>query len=481
MNFRIVLNLLSKFIKFFGLLIFIPSVFSLIYREPDYYVFILSGSMTLVVGMALSYLFKINEEEEISRRDAFGVATLLWLSAAFFGAMPYIFAGTFESLIDAFFESMSGFTTCGASVLTNIEAQSHGILFWRQFTHWIGGIGIIVLAAAIFPVLNIGGMRLIKTEISGIEAEKIKPRITSTTKLLWGGYTIITALGIILLLVAGMPLFEAICHSFGAIATGGFSTKNGSISSFNNIWVEIIIILLMFAGGINFVLHYNVLTGAPKRLFKDEQFRFYFFLMLASVFLVSLNLLGYYGNFFTALRYASFQVCSINTATGFSTADFDRWPSFSRVLLILLMFIGGCAGSTSGGIKSIRVWVILKGIYQEIYRIIYPKAVFISKISNKVIDDSTVSSIKTFCFAYILLFIIGSGIMSLLGLNLISACTSVIATLGTVGPGMGLVGPMKDYAMVPMAGKVVLSLFMLIGRLELFTVLVIFAPSFWKE
>lgn len=481
MNFRIVLNLLSKFIKFFGLLIFIPSILSLIYREPDYYVFILSGSMTLVVGMALSYLFKINEEEEISRRDAFGVATLLWLSAAFFGAMPYIFAGTFESLIDAFFESMSGFTTCGASVLTNIELQSHGILFWRQFTHWIGGIGIIVLAATIFPVLNIGGMRLIKTEISGIETEKIKPKITSTTKLLWGGYTIITVLGVILLLVAGMPLFEAICHSFGAIATGGFSTKNGSIGSFNNVWVEIIIVLLMFAGGINFVLHYNVLTGSPKKLFKDEQFRFYFFLMLAGVFLVSLNLLRYYGNFFTALRYASFQVCSINTATGFSTADFDRWPSFSRVLLILLMFIGGCAGSTSGGIKSIRVWVILKGIYQEIHRIIYPKAVFISKISNKVIDDSTVSSIKTFCFAYILLFIIGSGIMSLLGLNLLSACTSVIATLGTVGPGMGLVGPMKDYAMVPMIGKVVLSLFMLIGRLELFTVLVIFAPSFWKE
>ena len=480
MKYKIVLNTLGSLLLFLGLSMLFPLLYAIYYQEPVINVFLLSIAVTSVCGLLLWKLFP--SKEAIGHKEGFAIATLGWILAAGFGALPFLFAGTFSSFVDAYFESMSGFTTTGATLLALIEGIPYAILFWRDFIQWLGGMGIIVLVVAILPALGAGGMQLFKSEVPGPEKDRFKPRIKETAKLLWQVYIIISALQVGCLYLTGMPLFDALTNMFGTMATGGFNPKNLSVGGYNNPVFEIIIIFFMFIAGANFTLHYQVLHGNIKSLFKDREFLFYGGVVLIAILAVTTDLRVYiYNSIFTALRYASFQVVSMITTTGFVTADYDTWPAFSKSILLILMFIGGCAGSTGGAIKNIRILLLMKQAYREFRKLLHPQAVSPIRLGDKVVSEDVMRNITGFFFLYIFIFIISSFIMTILGLDIVSAMSSVAATLGNVGPGLGLVGPSQTYAFIPPLGKIVLSLCMLLGRLEIYTVLIMVVPDFWRK
>lgn len=457
-----------------------PLLYAIYYQEPVINAFIISMAITSLSGLLLWKFF--SSKEPIGHKEGFAIATLGWILAAGFGALPFLFAGTFPSFIDAYFESMSGFTTTGATVLTSIEGNPYAILFWRNFIQWLGGMGIIVLVVAILPALGVGGMQLFKSEVPGPEPDRLKPRIKETAKLLWAVYILFSVLQVAFLYFTGMTLFDALTHMFGTMPTGGFTPRNLSIGAYDNPIFENIIIVFMFIAGANFVLHYKVLHGNPKSLFKDSEFLFYSGVILFSILAIAIELRFYiYNSIFTALRYASFQVVSITTTTGFITTDYDTWPAFSKSVLLILMFIGGSAGSTGGAIKNIRILLLLKQAYREFRKLIHPQAVTPIRLGDKVVSENVMRNITGFFFLYIFIFVISSLIMAILGLDAFSAMASVAATLGNVGPGLGLVGPMQNYAFIPPLGKIVLILCMLLGRLEIYTVLILVVPEFWKK
>jgi trk system potassium uptake protein TrkH len=482
-NIKLSLNIIGNFLKFLGLLMLVPVVCSLIYLENDLWVFLVSAFFTSSFGFILERLTKTPEKlEEIERKDGFFIASLCWFSASIFGAIPYVLYGVLPNPIDAIFESTAGFTTTGASVIKDVETLTHGILFWRNFTQWLGGMGIIILGIAILPRLAVGGMQLMGLEAPGPTTEKLAPRIAETAKKLWGVYLIISVLEVLLLFLAGMPLYDSVVHTFTTMSTGGYSSKNMSIGAYGNPLIEVVIIVFMFIAGANFVLHYSLFKGEYKKLFGDSEFRFYFFLNIGAILFISLELwIRIYPNFLQALRFASFQVVSIGTTTGYATDNFDLWPPFSRWLLLILMFVGGCAGSTSGAIKSIRIMVLFKKGYRELYQLIYPKAVLPLRLGKKAISEDAVSSITSFFLLYLLIFLIGTLLVMTEGVPIITAISACAATLGNVGPGLEKVGPALNYADLPGFSKIVLSLLMLLGRLELFTILVLFTPAFWKK
>ncbi|MBI2486879.1 MAG: EscU/YscU/HrcU family type III secretion system export apparatus switch protein [Deltaproteobacteria bacterium] len=461
----------------------IPAICSLIYRENDLWVFLVSASFTSISGFILERLTKTPEKlEEIERKDGFFIASLSWFAASIFGAIPFMLYGVFENPIDAIFESVSGFTTTGASVMKDIEIFPHGILFWRNFTQWLGGMGIILLAIAILPRLAVGGMQLMALEVPGPATEKLTPKIAETAKKLWAIYLILSALQVVLLFIAGMSLYDSIVHTFTTMSTGGYSTKNISIGAYGNPLIEVIILVFMFIAGANFVLHYWLFKGDFKKLSGDPEFRFYLFLNMGAILFITLDLwMRTYPSLPQALRFASFQVVSIGTTTGYATDNFDLWPSFSKWLLLILMFVGGCAGSTSGAIKNIRIMILFKKGYREIYKLIYPKAVLPIRIGKKVASEDAISSITTFFLLYFFIFLVGTLLVMAEGVPIITAISACAATIGNVGPGLEQVGPALNYADLPGFTKIVLSLLMLLGRLELFTILVLFVPAFWKQ
>jgi trk system potassium uptake protein TrkH len=457
-----------------------PLLYAVYYQESVINAFILSMAITSLSGLLLWKFFP--SKDPIGHKEGFAIAALGWILAAGFGALPFLFAGTFPSFIDAYFESMSGFTTTGATVLVPIEGNPYAILFWRDFIQWLGGMGIIVLVVAILPALGTGGMQLFKSEVPGPEPDRLKPRIKETAKLLWGVYLLFSVLQVACLYFTGMSLVDALTHMFGTMPTGGFTPKNLSVGAYDNPIFENIIILFMFIAGANFTLHYKALHGNLKSLFKDREFLFYSGVILFSILAIATELRLYiYNSIFTALRYASFQVVSIATTTGFVTADYDVWPAFSKSVLLVLMFIGGCAGSTGGAIKNIRVLLLMKQAYREFRKLIHPQAVSPIRLGDKVISEGVMRNITGFFFLYIFIFVISSFIMTILGLDIVSAMGSVAATLGNVGPGLGLVGPVQTYAFIPPLGKIVLTICMLLGRLEIYTVLVLVVPEFWRK
>jgi len=457
-----------------------PLLYAVYYQEPVINAFIFSIAITSLSGLSLWKYF--SSKEPIGHKEGFAIATLGWVLAAGFGALPFLFAGTFPSFIDAYFESMSGFTTTGATVLVPIEGNPYSILFWRDFIQWLGGMGIIVLVVAILPALGAGGMQLFKSEVPGPEPDRLKPRIKETAKLLWGVYIIFSVLQVACLYFTGMTLFDALTHMFGTMPTGGFTPRNLSVGAYDNPVFENIIIIFMFIAGANFTLHYKALHGNPKSLFKDREFLFYFGVILFSILAIATELRFYiYNSIFTALRYASFQVVSIATTTGFVTADYDTWPAFSKSVLLILMFVGGCAGSTGGAIKNIRVLLLIKQAFREFRKLIHPQAVTPIRLGDKVVSEDVMRNITGFFFLYIFIFVISSFIMTILGLDVVSAMASVAATLGNVGPGLGLVGPVQTYAFIPPLGKIVLTICMLLGRLEIYTVLILVVPEFWRK
>ncbi len=481
MHFRLIGNVLGALILFVGLAMLLPLGVSLIYAEGDAKALLISLSITTLSGLILYGLTR-GSTKEIGNKDGFAIVALGWICACLFGSLPYLFSGSLGSFVDCYFESASGFTTTGATVITFIERLPHGILFWRSLTHWLGGMGIILLSLAILPFLGIGGMQLYKAEVPGPVVDKLAPRVRETARTLWKVYVGLSALEATFLLMGGMGWFEALCHTFGTMATGGFSTKSTSIGFYRSAYFEIVIIFFMLVAGANFSLHYQFLKGKFSVFWRSAEFRFYMMVIMICITLVTINLrLDFHYNLSESLRYASFQVSSIVTTTGYTTADFGSWPSFSQYLLLILMFVGGCAGSTGGSIKCLRNLLLLKQGYRELYRHIHPRAVVPIKLGGKVVPPGVMESIWGFFLLYIFFFVAASIIMAILGLDLVSAIASVAASLGNIGPGLGLVGPANNYAHIPFIGKWVLVFCMLLGRLEIYTVIILLVPEFWRK
>ena len=449
------------------------------YGESDWPAFLVSLALTAQAGVLLALLGTGNGS--VGYREGFAVAAFGWILLAGFGSLPYILSGVLPSPVDAYFETMSGFTTTGASVITDVEILSHGILFWRSVTHWLGGMGIIVLTVALIPSLKIAGLQMFKAEVPGPTKSKVLPRIAQTSRELYKIYLLITVAMVILLKLAGMNWFDSFIHTFGTVATGGFSSRNASIAAYDSLLIEGIIIFFMILCGMNFALHYFSLRGNFRPTLKDPEVRLYLGIIAVSVCLISVNLVagsGYGAG--TAVRQSLFQVASIMTTTGYATADFDQWPSMSKMVLLILMFVGGCAGSTGGGIKVSRILILIKGISRQIMKLLHPQAVIPLRVGRNIVSNDVLENVQTFFFLYIL--ILGAAVLfvSSQGIDLITSISAVAATLGNVGPGFGAVGPMTNFFALPASVKAVLSLCMLIGRLEIYTILVILSTKFWR-
>ncbi|MGD9073863.1 MAG: potassium transporter TrkG [Desulfobacteraceae bacterium] len=459
-----------------------PLLVSLIYKDGSTGAIFYAMLITSGTGLLFFIGTKKDKETHLSHRDGVAIVTFGWVAAGLVGAIPYLLSGSIPNLTHAYFESISGFTTTGASILTDIERLPEGILLWRSLTQWLGGMGIIVLSIAILPFLGVGGMQLYKAEVPSPVVDKLKPRISDTAKTLWKVYLLITVVEIILLFGGGMPLFEAVSHGFCTMPTGGFSPKNTSIAHYNSPYFDGVIILFMLLAGINFSLHYKLIKGDLTIFGKDPECRVFFVLIVLFIIMVTFNIHGtVYDSFTRAFRYAAFQVSSIITTTGFVTTDYDLWPSFSRKLLFLCMFLGAMAGSTGGGMKIMRIILLAKHSYCEIFRIIHPHAITSVKLGGRPVPGEVLSSIWGFFLLFLGLFIVAALVMASLGLDMISAFASVAACIGNIGPGLGLVGPAKNYVAIPFIGKWVLIFCMLLGRLEIYTVIVLLIPEYWRK
>jgi trk system potassium uptake protein TrkH len=456
--------------------------FSLYYRTDDIPALLWSAAATVAAGLLL-YLVT-PKEGDVGHKEGILAVTLGWVLAAAFGALPFYFYGTFSTFTDAYFEAMSGFTTTGASVLADIEKQPAGILFWRDMTHWIGGMGIVVLSLAILPALGAGGMQLYKAEVPGPTADKLVPRLRETSRRLYVVYGLISAAEVALLLAGGMPLFDSLTHMFGTMGTGGFSPKNASVGHYQSAYVDLVITGFMFIAGANFLLHYQALAKRDLGGYaKDEEFRFYTGMVVILTLTTAVNLLaaGVYPRIGEALRHSLFSVVSITTTTGFATEDFERWPTYGHYTLLLLMFVGGCAGSTGGALKCVRVWMLLKIAANQVFRIVHPKAVRAIRYSGRIVAPEVLASIQSMFVLYVVVFIIASLALAWLGMDAITAISAVAATLGNIGPGLGAVGPADNYAHFPVAAKWICTICMLVGRLEVYSVVVLFFPEFWRK
>ena len=479
LNIGTVFHILGFLILLIGLMQLFPLAIAWIYGEPVSSGLLLSLFCSVVSGLLAMRFFR--NGNDLSPRDGFLVVGLGWFLMAVFGALPYVFTGAIPSFTNAFFESMSGFTTTGASILNHIEAMPRALLFWRAFTHWIGGMGIIVLSLAILPLLGIGGMQLFKAEVPGPTADKLTPRVKNTAKVLWLVYVGITMVEVALLSVGGMDLFDAVCHAFATMATGGFSTRGASIQAFDSAYIEGVITLFMFLAGVNFALHYRFLLGRLDAHWRDFEFKVYLGIALGTTLIITFSnhISGVFGSLVESLRYGIFQVVSIGTTTGFVSADYEKWTSLAQVLIFLLMFIGGSAGSTGGGMKVVRLIVVVKQGFIELKKLLHPQAMIPLKLGQRVVPRQVVQAITGFFLFYVGLFVFVALLMSLLGLDMLTAIGASASCLGNIGPGLGFVGPTDNYAFVPDIGKWILALTMMVGRLEIFTVLVIFTRDFW--
>jgi len=479
-NIRTLLYVLGALFIFLSVTLLVPALVSVIYGEDDLIPILISAGISLVLGAILVLLFRVKVDLKI--KEGFALVTLSWLSFALIGALPFYISGYIPSYTDAFFETMSGFTTTGATILTDIEVLPHGLLFWRSFTHWLGGMGIILLSLAILPLLGVGGMQLYKAEVPGPEHDRLTPRIKNTAVILWEVYVIISVIEAVLLYLAGMNVFDSICHTFGTMATGGFSTKNASIGYYNSPMIDTIIIVFMIIAGINFFLHFRAIQGDLKSYFKDTEALFYLGLIGfgSTAIIFSLVLTQDY-SISTAFQKGMFQVVSIITTTGYGTGDYELWAFSAQVILFIFMFIGGSAGSTGGGMKIMRLVVLLKFGLNEIKKLIHPQAVLPVRINKRTIPNEIVANIAGFFMLYISLFVLGVIVMSFQGLDFSSSLGSVAATIGNIGPGLGSVGPTDNYAHINDFGKWFLSFLMLAGRLEIYTVIIMLTPVFWKK
>ena len=481
MNYKIIIRVLGFLLFVEGIAMILALFIAMIYGEYDQNAFLISAGINVLLGGLIVFLTK-NVNKDIGRKEGYIIVSSVWIVFSFFGSLPYVISGAIPNFTNAFFETMSGFTTTGSSILADIESLPHGILFWRSITQWLGGMGIIVLSLAVLPVFGIGGMQLFMAEVPGPTPDKISPRIRQTAKTLWVIYLGFTVAEMLLLSVGGMPFFDAVCHSFTTMATGGFSTKQASIAHWSSPFIQYVIVVFMFFAGTNFTLSYLAIQGKFKRVFKDEEFKYY------GLFVLSFSLIIFIGLLVTSqigveqsFRNALFQVVSIITTTGYATADYLTWAPILTIIIFVLFFFGGSAGSTGGGMKIMRIVLLLKNSYYELRRMVHPHAIIPVKFNNHSVDAKIVTNVLAFFMFYFAIFGASTVIFSFMEPDMESAMGAVATSLGNIGPGLGNVGPAENFLHVKPLGKWFLSFLMLLGRLELFTVLVLFSPSFWKE
>jgi len=482
MHWRFILKTIGVLIFFFGLTMVFPLIVGLNYHEQSVTALLESMAITVISGLLLYLVFRKDKAEVINQREGMAIVAVGWTTVGLFGAIPFFLGDVYFTFTDAFFESVSGFTTTGASVLANIERLSKWLLFWRSFIQWLGGMGIIVLSVAILPFLGVGGMQLYKAEVPTPVPDKLKPRIRDTAMILWKVYALISLAQVVLMLLGGMSLYDALCHTFTTMPTGGFSTKNASIAHYNSVYFDCVVIFFMLVAGINFSLHYQMLRGKTLAFWQDSECRFFLGAVVVLTLAVSLNIFGtVYKTIAEAVRYGAFQVVSIVTTTGYVTADYEKWPAMSQLILLLCMFLGASAGSTGGGMKCLRIMLCFKYCYRELFTLVHPHSVSHIKIGGKPVPDDVMRSVLGFMALYVGLFALSSVLLAGLGVDFMTAVTAVASAIGNVGPGFGMVGPVDNYAQIPVLGKWLLIWCMLLGRLEIFTVIILVVPEFWRK
>lgn len=490
MNILAIFNVVGVLLLLLSGLLVLPIGISFYYGYPalpghmtETQAFSLTLMVSFLVGLTLWKILP-SGVEKLRDREGFAIVALSWVFVALVGALPYHLSGVCPNFIDAFFESMSGFTTTGATILTDIDSLPRGILFWRNLTQWLGGMGIILLSMAIFPALGIGSAHLFKAEVpGGVTVERMQPRLAETAKILWKTYVVLTVFEVILLKLGGMEFFDALCHSFSTVATGGFSTHNASIGYFNSGYVESISILFMFLGGISFALHYQLANGNFATVFKNPELRFYSTMIVIGILLATWGLASSRPDLTLdeSFRKAAFNIVSINTTSGFVTDDFNAWPNFLRIFMLVIMMVGGCSGSTSGSLKAIRFIILFKIIRRELKKLVHPRAIFHVKVAGKSVKPDDLTNVVALTCFFMGFATLGCILLSMMGVDLATSISASIACLFNIGPGLGQVGPTGTYADIPFMGKGILITFMLMGRLEIFGIMLLFLPMAWRK
>ncbi|MCI8802433.1 MAG: TrkH family potassium uptake protein [Oscillibacter sp.] len=477
MNYKMIGYVISRILWTEAALLLLPALVALLYQEA-LLPFLIPILILAVLGLLLG---RRPRQTALYARDGFAVVALAWVGMSAFGALPFVLAGDIPNYIDAFFETVSGFTTTGASILTAVEPLSRGGLFWRSFTHWVGGMGVLVFVMAVLPMTDGHGMHLLRAEMPGPSVGKLVSRMSDTAKILYGIYLVMTLIEIVLLVLGRMPLFDACIHAFGSAGTGGFSNRNLSVGAYDSAYCDVVIGIFMLLFGVNFNLYYFLLIRRFRDFFRSEELRAYLLIVGAAVLAIAADILHIYGSLLESLRYSFFQVSSIITTTGFATADFNLWPTFSKSILVVLMFIGACAGSTGGGIKVARVVMLAKSAWSDMRKMLHPNAVSTTRFEGKALSDPQVRSVHVFLTVYLLVFTVSFLLLSLEQFDIVTTFTALTACINNIGPGLEMVGPTGNFSQFSWASKLLLSFNMLVGRLEIFPMLLLFAPSIWTR
>ncbi len=479
MNHRYVFHLFGKILIAMTALLALPMIVSLIYKESCYSSFLITMVISLVVGLAVSFIFK-TEDKVIFAKEGFLIVALSWIGMSAIGALPFVISGEIPSYVDAFFETVSGFTTTGASILDDVESLSHGLLFWRSFTHWIGGMGVLVFMLAIIPSSNDRSIHILRAEAPGPIIGKLVPKMRDTAKILYLIYIALTLIEIVFLLAGRMSLFDSVVHAFGTAGTGGFGIKSDSIGSYSP-YLQWVITIFMLIFGVNFNLYYLILTKKIKSIFKSEELWTYILICFASTVIIAMNIRGLYGNLSETIRESSFQVASVVTTTGYSTADFNAWPELSKTILLLLMFLGSCAGSTAGGFKISRLILLVKTVKREIKVLVHPRAVDVVRFEGKKVEEPVLKSLSAYLAIYLVCFMGIFILLSFDGYDILTNFSAASACFNNIGPGLGAVGPAASFSGFSVFSKIILSVAMLFGRLEIYPMLFVLSPSAWSR
>ena len=478
MNYRIIFYTLGWVLNIEAFCLLLPAICSLCYSEPYFITFLICIGLCLLFGVPL--VVKSPKNKTMFAKEGYITVALSWIIISIFGALPFVFSGSIPNFIDALFETASGFTTTGASILTDVEALPKSILFWRSFTHWIGGMGVLVFLVAILPLFGGSNLNLIKAESPGPSVSKLVPKVKTTAKLLYSMYLGMTVIEIILLLLGGLNLFEALTLSFGTAGTGGFAILNSGLATYSS-YVQIVITIFMVLFGVDFSVYYLLLMRKFKSAIRSDEVRVYFTVFAISSIIIAVNCLNLFNGFGESLKHAAFQVGSIMTTTGYSTTDFDLWPQLSKTLLVLLMFMGACAGSTGGGIKVSRIMILFKSIIKEIKIAAHPKSTHKITMNGRIVEHETVRAVNVFMMAYLAIFAIALIVISLDNMGFTTNFTAVVATLSNIGPGLEAVGPTQNFSAYSPLSTLILTFAMLAGRLEIFPMLVLLSPYTWKK
>ncbi len=478
MNYKVVLNTLGKVFLIEAILLVFPMIVGFIYQENSFLDYLIPIGILLALGLPL-YFIK-TKDTAIYAKEGFVIVSLAWIFLSAFGAIPFVLNGALPNYVDAFFETVSGFTTTGSSVIANVEAVDNSILFWRGLTHWIGGMGVLVFVLAVTPGYNSGAMHVLRAESPGPTVGKLVSKLSFTARILYGIYVVMTAVLVLLLVVGGMPIFDSVVHAFGTAGTGGFGIKGDSIASYSS-YLQIVIAVFMLLFSINFNVFYLILIGNFKKAFASEEFRTHMIIVFVATFSIAINILSQVANFGVALKHAFFQVTSISSTTGFASTDFQQWPDFSKAILMILMVIGASAGSTGGGLKVSRLVILCKSVFADIKRMLHPKSVVSVKFEHEPLSKDVERNVHSYFVIYILVVAVSSLLLCIDINDFLTNFSATLSCMGNIGPGFNLVGPMSNFALYSSPSKILLCFIMLLGRLEIFPIILLFTPRTWKR